>query len=221
MDVLKAIESRFSARAFLDKPVARDTLEEILRIAGHAPSGVNTQPWQVVIVTGKTKQSLSELILKARANNEPQRPDYHYYPENWVDPYKARRKECGMALYGALKISKEDHEKRLLQWNRNYTFFGAPIGLLFFIDGRLETGSWLDCGMFIQNVMLAAREFNLHTCPQASISEYPDLVRKVLNKPEELKVICGMALGYADESQLVNQYRTTRLPLDEFTQWFD
>jgi nitroreductase len=220
MDALEAITTRFSARAFLDTPVDKIILEKILHAAGRAPSGVNTQPWQVAVLTGQTKDKLGAEILKARDEDIPQHPDYNYYPTEWFDPYKTRRKDCGAALYGALNIEYGDKEKRLVQWNRNYTFFDAPVGLLFFIDGRLDKGSWMDCAMFIQSIMIAARHFGLHTCPQASLAEYPDIVRRVLNKPSDLKVICGMAMGYADESAPVNHYRTSRLEVDDFTQWF-
>ena len=221
MDALEAIQSRFSARAFQNTPVDKAIIEKILHAAGRAPSGVNTQPWQVAVLTGETKATLSAQILQARGNQAPDTPDYQYYPLEWFNPYKTRRMECGAALYGALEIEHSDKAKRLAQWNRNYTFFDAPVGLLFFVDGRLETGSWMDCGMFIQSIMIAARHFGLHTCPQASLAEHPNIVREVLNLPPELKVICGMAMGYADESAQVNQYRTTRLAVDEFTTWWD
>lgn len=221
MDAITAIESRFSARAFLDTPVDKVIVEKILHVASRAPSGVNTQPWQVVVVTGKTKQQLSDALLAARAKEIAPNPDYHYYPSDWFEPYKTRRVECGAALYGALSIARDDTKKRLAQWNRNYIFFGAPVGLLFFLDGRLEKGSWMDCGMFIQNIMVAARYFGLHTCPQASMAEFPDIVREVTQKPFTDKVVCGMAMGYANENDPVNQYRTTRLSVSEFTQWMD
>lgn len=221
MEITDAILSRFSTRAFLDKPVEKSVIEEILRVASHAPSAVNTQPWHVAVLTGKTKEALSKLILDARAKDEPQRPDYDYYPTEWFEPYKSRRKECGHALYGALGIGIEDKDKRLVQWNRNYTFFGAPTGLLFLIDARLAKGSWMDCAFFIQNVMLTAEQFGLSTCPQASMAEYPDLVRKLLNKPDTMHVMCGMALGYEDKNAVVNQYRTSRVPVSDFTEWFD
>jgi len=221
MDVLDAIRDRHSTRAYLDRPVSRDTVEAILDAARHAPSGVNTQPWQVAVVTGASKEKISTALLAARQNREPERPDYPYYPKEWVEPYKGRRKASGLQLYAALQISRDDIGARLKAWNNNYSFFGAPVGLLFFIDRMLSQGSWIDMGMFIQNVMLAARAHGLETCPQASLAEYPDLVRGILGVPDDRAMVCGMALGYADVAQPVNRYRTAREAVSAFTQWFD
>ena len=221
MDVLEAIRGRQSTRAFLDKPVARATIEAILDAARWAPSGVNAQPWQVAVVTGGCQQRLSEALLAARVRGEPERPDYDYYPKQWDEPYKSRRRATGVALYRALQISKDDSGARLKAWNNNYHFFGAPTGLLFFVDRVLSQGSWVDMGMFIQNVMLAARGLGLETCPQASLAEYPDIVRGLLGVPESRALVCGMALGYADRAHPVNGYRTEREPVSAFTQWFE
>lgn len=221
MDVLEAMRGRQSTRAFLDQPVARATIEAILEAARWAPSGVNTQPWQVVVVTGVTKQRLSEALLAARVRGEPERPDYDYYPTRWDEPYKSRRRASGLALYQALQIGKDDSDARLKAWNNNYRFFGAPAGLLFFVDRTLSRGSWVDMGMFIQNVMLAARDFGLATCPQASLAEYPDIVRGMLDVPDSRALICGMALGYADTNAPVNRYRTVREPVSAFAMWHD
>jgi len=193
---LTAIRSRQSIRQFLTMPVPVETVRAILDDAKWAPSGTNKQ-------------------------NAPSSPDYFYYPQNWREPYLSRRRECGLALYQSIHIEKHEIEKRLVAWNRNYTFFDAPVGLIFFIEKKLEKGSWLDCGMFIQNVMLAAMGHGLGTCPQASIAEYPDTVRNVLNVSNDWHVICGMALGYPDFSAEINQYRTSRVEVDEFTSWMD
>lgn len=220
MDVLDAMHSRASTRAFLDKPVPRETVGAILEAARFAPSGVNHQPWRVAVVTGQTKANLSAALLAARVNNEPERADYPYYAKTWEEPYKARRLACGLALYTALGIKREDAERKIKSWNLNYSFFGAPVGLLFFIDRHLEKGSWIDTGMFIQNVMLAALKFNLATCPQASIAEYPDLARKILNVPDTRLLVCGMALGFPDKTAAVNRYRTNREEVKNFTDWY-
>nr|WP_134082509.1 nitroreductase [Thiohalophilus thiocyanatoxydans] len=221
MTVYEAIHQRRSTRAFVDKPVARETLEAILETARWAPSGVNTQPWQVCVLQGKTKQRLGRAIIDARERGQEATPDYQYYPREWVSPYKERRKACGLALYQALEIGREDHDKQKAAWYRNYRFFDAPVGLLFLIDARLEKGSWLDMGMFIQNVMIAAKGLGLDTCPQASLAEYPDIVRQQLDLPAGLQVVCGMALGYADPDHPINQYRLERLEVDEFTRWYE
>lgn len=221
MDIIRAITSRASTRAFLDRTVSQDMVDAILDTARWAPSGVNTQPWQVMAVSGTTKQRLSDAILAARAAGVEPDPDYHYYPTQWDEPYKTRRFECGMALYGALDIRREDKQRRLEVWEANYRFFDAPVGLLFFIDRRMEKGSWVDMGMFIQNVMLAALAQGLATCPQASLAEYPATVRSTLELTDDLALICGMALGFPDPDAPVNQYRTSREPVSSFCRWYD
>jgi nitroreductase len=223
LNILDAIQGRHSTRAFLKQPVPQQTIESILAIARYAPSGVNTQPWQVVVLQGALKEKIGNAIIKARDSGIKENPDYAYYPSEWREPYKSRRKACGLALYSALHIDKEDTEKRKIAWYRNYHFFDAPIGLLFFVDRDLEKGSWLDMGMFIQNVMLAARGHGLDTCPQAALAEYPDIVRGFLANNTTISnkhdLICGMALGIADNSHPINQYRTTREPVSSFTQY--
>lgn len=219
MDVIDALHSRQSTRAFLDKDVPQSTIRAILEAARWAPSGVNTQPWRVYVVSGTTKQNITEAILALRQQDIPPNPDYAYYPAVWQEPYKSLRKACGAALYGALHIEYGDKQTRLIQWNKNYSFFGAPVGLLFFIEDNLEKGSWVDMGMFIQSVMLAARHYDLATCPQAAMAEYPDVVRKHCKVGPHFKLICGMGLGYPDPQDPVNQYRTDRIAVDEFTTW--
>jgi nitroreductase len=221
MDVLEAMHRRASIRAYLDRPVDRSTIESILEAARWAPSGVNAQPWQVAVVTGATKRRLAELLLAERGAARAENPDYAYYPAQWVEPYKARRLACGLALYTALKIGRHDKDARIKTWNNNYSFFGAPVGLLFFLDRSLAQGSWVDIGMFIENVMLAALAFGLATCPQASLAEYPNTVRRLLNIPESRALVCGMALGYPDPSAPVNNYRTAREPVANFTAWYE
>jgi nitroreductase len=219
MDVLETIRRRASTRAYLDKPVDRATVEAILETARWAPSGTNAQPWQVVVVTGETRRKISAALLAERQAGRPENPDYSYYPKQWVEPYKSRRIACGLALYQAMKIGREDKGARLKAWNNNYSFFGAPVGLLFFLDRVLEKGSWIDMGMFIENVMLAALGHGLATCPQASIAEYPDIVRRLVNVPDTRALVCGMALGYPDTNAPVNNYRTAREPVAGFTAW--
>lgn len=221
MDILEAIRSRASVRAFLDKPVERAVVQAVLDAARWAPSGVNAQPWEVVAVTGETRKRLAGRMLAARKAGEPASPDYRYYPVEWKDPYKTRRKVCGMALYGALGIGRDDSARRVEAWNRNYGFFGAPVGLMFFLDRDLSQGSWVDMGMFLQSVMIAARSFGLGTCPQAAMAEYPGIAREVLGVPGSKALVCGMALGYPDPDAPVNRYRTEREPVSGFTTWRD
>ncbi|MEJ2360492.1 MAG: nitroreductase [Gammaproteobacteria bacterium] len=220
MDTLQVMQQRHCVRAFLDKPVSETSLRQILDAARWAPSGVNTQPWHVAVVQGEIKQALSRRLLEQRDNDVAPNPDYAYYPDHWVEPYRSRRIQCGKTLYTALDIAREDKQRQRIAWENNYRFFGAPVGLLFFIDRELNQGSWLDLGMFLQNVMLAARATGLDTCPQASLAEYPDVVRNELKLPAEWAMVCGMSLGYADNSQPVNQFRLPREDVDSFTHWY-
>ena len=221
MEVAEAIRNRKSTRAFLPEPVDKELVKNILECARWAPSGVNSQPWQVVVASGETKQKLGTALAKCRTEGQPARQDYEYYATKVQEPYIARRQACGKALYAALKIERNDIKRRKEQWLKNYHSFDAPIALYFFIDGILETGSWVDCGMFIQNVMLAARGLGLETCAQAALAEYPDIVRGILEIPDSKKLICGMALGYADYNDPSYQYRTEREPVETFTAWYD
>lgn len=220
MDIMQAIHTRRATRAFLDTPVTETQIREVLEAARWAPSGVNTQPWQVLVVQGKTKETITQRLIDLRNREVKPNPDYAYYPDNWVEPYRMRRIACGKALYTALNIAREDKDRQKIAWENNYRFFGAPVGLFFLIEKQLNQGSWLDMGMFIQNVMLAATGVGLATCPQASLVEYPDLIRELLELPAELALVCGMSLGYADEHHAVNQFRLAREPVDGFTRWY-
>ncbi len=221
MKVSKAMIKRHSCRAFLTREVEQEKIERILRLASRAPSGANTQPWRVAVVTGQTKLSIERKIeAQSRAGNRAN-PDYQYYPLKWTDPYKSRRTACAMQLYSALGIEREDKVRRLEQWIANYRSFGAPVVLYFFIEGHLEVGSYLDLGMFLQSVMLLAEEEDLATCPQQALAEYPDIVKKELLMEEGILLLCGMAVGYEDSDAPVNSYRTPRADLGEFTAFFD
>jgi nitroreductase len=219
MNVLEAIRGRASTRAYQNKPVSREIIRQILDAARWSPSGVNTQPWKVAVVQDQALKRLSQALLQLQAEGVAPAPDYVYYPGKWVQPYKGRRFQCGMDLYKALGIGREDKEKRLEAALNNYRFFGAPVSLFFFIDRNLGQGSWLDMGMFIQSVMLAAREFGLDSCPQASTADYPDTVREQLGIEDQNLLVCGMAIGYADREHPVNQYRTRREEVDQFSTW--
>ena len=221
MNTLEVMQQRASCRAFLDQPVDKDKIRKILDAARWAPSGVNTQPWQVVVVQGQIKDAITRALIEAREAGLPATADYPYYPEQWIEPYKGRRKASGLALYSALGIGRDDHEAQKQAWYNNYRFFGAPVGLFFFIDKAMNQGSWMDLGMFIQNVMLAATELGLATCPQASFADYPTQIRQVLNLTDDHLLACGMSLGYADAAHPANSYRTEREPVDAFCQWYD
>jgi len=220
MNVIKALEQRKSTRAFLSKEVEQEKINTILNAARHAPSGTNTQPWQVAVVTGEAKIKLQTKIEEAFRAGDKGNADYTYYPDEWQQPYASRRKECGLLMYKTLGIRREDKERQINQWAANYRAFDAPVLLLFFMDDVMQTGSYIDYGMFLQSVMLAAVDQGLATCAQASIADYPVIIKAELAYPEETVLLCGMALGYEDNAALVNSYRTSREDVDSFTRYF-
>ncbi len=221
MKVSEALKKRHSTRAFLPETVEKEKIRRILEAARCAPSGANTQPWQVAVVSGEKKQKLEQRIVTAFQSGEKSRMDYHYYPEEWEDPYKSRRVACGLQLYTTLGITREDRERRMEQWLANYRAFDAPVVLFFFLDPKMETGSFMDYGIFLQSIMLMAVAEGLATCPQAALGEYPWIVKEELGVPDTLLLVCGMALGYEDTEATVNQYRTPREPVESFTRFFE
>ncbi|MEK9753792.1 MAG: nitroreductase [Rhodospirillaceae bacterium] len=219
-DIDEAILTRHSIRAFLPTPVAKETVAEILEVSARAPSGTNMQPWQVYVLTGEVKQALSRDILAAHdALGAGHAPEVLYYPREFFEPFRARRRKVGWDLYGLLGIGKGDKDKMHAQHGRNYTFFDAPVGLMFTIHRDLETGSWLDYGMFLQNVMLAARGRGLHTCPQAAFTQYHQVIRKHLPLTDDEVVVCGMSMGYADPDAIENTLVTEREPVETYTKF--
>ena len=196
-----AITSRHSIRAFLPTAVPRETIEQILAVAARAPSGTNTQPWKVHVLTGASRAALSAALCAAYDDPEQVKQhteEYAYYPTQWVSPYIERRRKVGWDLYGLLGIAKTDKGRMHVQHRRNYEFFGAPVGLIFTIDRIMQRGSWLDYGMFLQNLMVAARARGLDTCPQAAFTPFHRLIERHLNLSAEEMVVCGMSLGHAD-----------------------
>ena len=215
-----AIASRRSVRAFLPNPVAREDIESILGVARFSASGMNMQPWRVHVVTGAAKDRLSNAI--AEIDNDPIKSvelfePYDYYPREWFSPYLDRRRKVGWDLYGLLGISKGDKERMHEQHGRNYRFFDAPVGLFFTVDKELCEGSLMDYGMFIQSVMVVARSRNLHTCPQAAFLKFHRVIAEHLNIPIGQMLVCGMSLGYADETRIENTLVTEREPVSAFT----
>ena len=212
-----ALTSRRSVRGFLPTPVPRATIEHLLEVASRAPSGTNMQPWRVYVVTGTAKEALTAAILAARGGpDDNQTREYKYYPDKFFEPYLARRRKVGWDLYGLLGISRGETERMRRQHSRNFEFFGAPVGLIFTIDERLEIGSWLDYGMFIQSVSIAARAQGLHSCPQAAFCSYHAIIRDQLGVPEGETVVCGMSIGYLDPDLPENRLRTERATVGEF-----
>lgn len=214
---VEAIESRRSVRAFLPTAVPRHVVTRILEAAARAPSGSNMQPWRVHVLTGLAREKLCRAVLHAFENNDPgPAMEYKYYPDEFFDPYLGRRRTVGWSLYGLLNISRGDAAGMQRQHGRNYLFFDAPVGMIFTIDRRLEIGSWLDYGTFLQNIMIAARQFGLHTCPQAAWAAFPAVVRRELGIADDQVVVCGMALGYEDPTAPENALRTERAPLEDW-----
>ncbi|MCA1247792.1 nitroreductase [Massilia sp. MS-15] len=214
-----AIVSRRSIRAFLPQPVAREDIERILEVAARAPSGTNTQPWKVYVLTGQAREDLSAAILAVNADPEQARQhteEYAYYPREWVSPFVDRRRKVGWDLYALLGLTRENKAGMAAQHARNYRFFDAPVGLIFTIDRILEQGSWLDYGMFLQNIMVAARARGLDTCPQAAFTQYHRVIASQLALPENEMVVCGMALGWADPGKVENTLLTEREPVGNF-----
>lgn len=223
-----AITSRMSARAFTQAPVSRQALTELLQVASRAPSGTNTQPWKVYVLQGASRATLCDQVCAAhdaiRANPAlaaDYREEYDYYPEKWISPYIDRRRENGWGLYGVLGITKGDKDKMHVQHQRNYKFFDAPVGLMFTIDRVMGRGSMLDYGMFMENIMVAARGHGLHTCAQAAWNGFSKIILPHIGAGPDEMLVCGMALGYADETDVVNTFHTPRVPVDEFTHWLD
>lgn len=223
-----AIESRFSARAFLPRPVARELIESILQVASRAPSGTNTQPWKVYVLTGASRDTLCDKVCAAhdaiRANPalaDSYREAYDYYPEKWVSPYIDRRRENGWGLYGLLGITKGDKDRMHAQHQRNFRLFDAPVGLMFTLDRVMGRGSLVDYGMFLQSIMVAARARGLHTCPQAAWNGFAQIILPHIGAGPDEMLVCGMSLGYADEADPVNTFHTPRVPVEEFTRWVD
>ena len=224
----QVITSRQSIRAFLDTPVPNQTLIDILNVAARAPSGTNTQPWKVYVITGTKRAELIQRVCQAQIDvyTHPEhagqfQETYPYYPEKWISPYIDRRRENGWGLYGLLGIEKGDKQKMAAQHLRNYQLFDAPVGLFFTVDKIMGVGSKMDISMFIQNVMLAAKARQLDTCPQAAWNNFHQIVLNVLGAPENEELVCGMALGYADPEHIVNTFVTPRESAENFTVFLD
>ncbi len=205
MDVFEAIQSRRSMRAFTDEPVSRDTVMKILEISQRSPSGTNTQPWHVHVCAGAVRQAITDDVLTlARAGKADSYEQHDYYPAKWADVHRDRRRGVGWSLYGLLGIQKGDREASARQGARNFEFFDAPVGLFITTDAYLTRGSWSDAGMYIQTIMLAARGFGLHTCPQAAWIQFQAPIFRHLQIPDDQVLVSGMSLGHADPDAIEN-----------------
>ena len=226
LTVADAISSRMSVRAFTKDPVSKEVITKLLDISARAPSGTNTQPWKVYVLEGNTLKELCAQVCAAydaiAANPElakEYQAGYTYYPDKWFSPYIDQRRENGWSLYGLLGITKGDKDKMHVQHRKNFQAFGAPVCLFFTIDKELGKGSMLDYGMFLQNFMVAARGEGLDTCPQAAWNDYSKIILPTIGAQDKEMLVCGMALGYADKSEIVNTFRTPRVSAEEFTTW--
>ncbi len=220
MNIDEAITSRKSVRRFLNKAVPKETIEHILEVSARAPSGHNIQPWKVYVVAGEARNALCADIMKA-AETEPEKhqPEYDYYPTEWHEPFLGRRRKLGFELYESMGIKRDDKAARENQMLRNYLFFDAPVGIFVTSDRRLATGTWLDMGMFIENILIAARGQNLHTCGQAAFTWYHELIKKHVGYADNEILLCGIALGYEDTDAPENKLITEREPVENFTKF--
>lgn len=224
----ETITSRHSVRAFLNTPVEQDIIKEILAVASRAPSGTNTQPWKVYVVTGQKRQTLIDKVFQAKEEiktnpelAEQCKETFAYYPETWVSPFIDRRRANGWGLYGLLNIQKGDKEKMSAQQDRNFVLFDAPVGLFFTVSKAMGIGAKMDIAMMMQNVMVAAKARGLDTCPQAAWNHYHPIVREVLGAGDDEELICAIALGYADPDDIVNTFITPREPVENFAVFLD
>lgn len=212
----EAIRSRHSVRRFLPTAVSQTLVEELLELASRAPSGTNVQPWKVYVLTGAPKDALSEAILAKHEQGKKEGREFDYYPKEWKDPWLSRRRKIGLGLYGLLGIGKDDKEAMKKQAGRNYLFFDAPVGLIITMDRSMGIGMFVDCGMFLGNLMIAARARGLDTCPQLSFADYPKTVQEQLALPDHEQIVCGMSLGYGDPTAPENALVTEREPVKNF-----
>jgi nitroreductase len=227
MGVIDLLHRRRSVRSFLDKPVPKELLVDLLRAAARAPSGTNMQPWHVYVLTGAAKDRLTCEVLAKRElephREKPPKPfgEYDYNPEPLFEPFLSRRRKVGFDLYQLLGVAKGDRAASWIVAGRNFEFFGAPVGLIFTIDKSLQQGSWLDYGIFLQSLMLAAGDAGLDTCAQAAWRHYHDVIRPLCGIPENEIVVCGMSLGYGDMDAPANKLVTEREPVEGFARFVD
>jgi nitroreductase len=214
----EAILTRKSVRAFLSTPVERGAIEDILALASRSASGSNIQPWRVRVVAGDVKMRLTQAILDAIARDgiDAYKREWNYYPVRWREPFIGRRRRIGWDMYNLLGVAKGDFEGTHRARLRNYEFFGAPVGMMFTLDEDLEIGSWLDLGIFLGSVMIAARGRGLDTCPQAAFADFHSIIRPLLGIPENEIIVCGLAIGHADPDAAINALATERAPVGDF-----
>ena len=217
-----AITSRRAIRAFLPDPVGPALVHRLIEVAAQAPSGTNMQPWKLRVIGPQTRERLETALIAALDSPDlPAEEEYRYYPERFREPYLSRRRKVGWDLYGLLGVTKGDTAGMKRQTAANLRFFGAPVALMLTVDRDLEIGSWLDLGMFVQNLLVAARGHGLDSCPQAIFARFHPVVRRELAIPEDEVVVCGIAIGHADPDAPQNRLVPEREPVEGFTTWLD
>lgn len=220
MKVSEALDTRISCRAFTDQPVSQDIVKEIIEKAARSPSGGNLQPWHVHAVSGDALKKLVDTVQEKMAETPMgEGAEYDIYPPELKQPYETRRRDIGERMYGALEIPREDRGKRIAWFMNNFRFFNAPVALIFSIDRQMCEGQWADLGMFLQSIMLLAREYGLHTCPQEAWAMWQGTIREMFNIPEERIVFCAVGLGYMEEDHPVNNFRSPRAPIEEYCEF--
>ena len=218
MSASEAIASRRSIRAFTDEPVNDELIRTILSDAARAPSGTNIQPWNVIVLQGESRNDLVD-VVEAAFDVGDRTSQEEYYPTEFVEPYLARRRKIGWDMYGLLGIERGQHDKMAAQHRKNYEFFGAPVGMFFMLHKTMQSGGWMDLGLYMGNIMTLAREHGLHTCPQAAWQEFGHIVHQHLQLPDDQAMVVGMALGYEDTDAIVNTLTTERAALSEFVEF--
>ena len=216
MKVSDALATRITCRSFLTDPVSEETVRSIIDQARRAPSGGNLQPWNLHVLSGEPLAALlGDVHEQMQVTPRGQPPEYAVYPPDLKDPYEARRFKCGEDMYATIGIDRADKAGRIAQFQRNFTFFGAPVGMFVYIDRTMGSPQWADVGMFIQSVMLLAREFGLHCCAQEAWAQWHETVARHVDPPPQWMLFCGIGLGYMDHDAPINTLRTDRAPLDE------
>ncbi|MEA3369748.1 MAG: nitroreductase [Campylobacterota bacterium] len=223
--VLEALSNRSSKRAYLPKPVPKETLEAILNAAAQTPSGANMQPWTVYAISNKqVLKNVGDAIIEKMNEGVEHDQFIQYYPVKWVNPYKKRRIVTGAGLYKLMEVDRKDNDTRIKMWHDNFRWFGAQTVIFVCtdkanIDGA--AGALIDCGAYMQSLMLAAQEFGIDSCPQGSTTEFGKVVARTLELPENLALLYSVVLGYEDTNEKINSYQPDRVALKDSVTFID
>ena len=220
MEILDGIKTRHSVRAFKSNPITRDVMEKILQATSNSPSYTNTQPWEVVVVSGKQKDELSRKLLELAKAKAPTSPDMPI-PKSWPSAMEVRSREHGARRLNTLGMARDDQEGREKLRLMNFEFYGAPCAILLFMDGALGEWSIFDMGLFAENLILAAHSLGLESCLQASVTNYAKEIKKFFGVAESKKLVVCISLGYPDDKAKLNTYRSLTQKADEFTRWYE